>query len=196
MNNVGVKIEFSEEALKVITAGACFLGVCYLFYKLVENIPDDQMSLPEDAKDFSFLPDLSPHSFDDLGFNDRIKEVTRKSFDAEAYSDAVRASAIELYEIVREKSGVKNDATTLIQKAFRGQNPPLRFVGIAPEHVENVQSGLIDMMEGFSKSIRKTNVHAKTNPTREEALQEINIACYLADQVERYAVKTIECDVA
>jgi len=156
MDNVGVKIEFSE-----------------------------------DAKDFSFLPDLTPHSFDDLGFNDRIKEATKKSFDVGAYSDAVRASAIELYEIVREKSGVQNDATSLIQKAFRGDNPPLKFVGIAPEHVTNVQNGLIDMMEGFSKSIRKTNVHATTNPTRQEALQEINIACYLADQVEKYAIRMV-----
>ena len=81
MSNVGLKLEVSEEAIKFIATGACFLGVCYLFYKLVENLPEDEISLPQEEKNFSLLPNLTPHSFDDLGFNNRVKLACLKSFD-------------------------------------------------------------------------------------------------------------------
>jgi hypothetical protein len=43
-------------------------------------------------------------------------------------------------------------------------------------------------MESFAKHTRKIQMHATIELTSHEALLQINLACYLADQVEKCAV--------
>ncbi len=190
----GVDIKISDSAVKWIIGGVCFLGVCYLFLKLIENQSDDQIKLPKEAKDFSALPELSPSKFENLGFNKEVREKAFPAFQAKDFSGSVRAAAIALYDIIRRKSGeAQTDATHLVQRVFKGDNPILKFVNIAPAHVSNVEAGIIDMLEGFSKSIRKLHMHANVELTENKALQEISIACYLSEVVENNTVRVGGC---
>lgn len=183
-----VNIQVSDTAIKWLVGGTCFLGAFYLFYKLVENIPENKIHLPEEAKEFSKLPQLSPSKFDDLDFHSEVKESARAAFSASDFSGAVRAACLSLYDLIRRKSGVQADATTLIQKVFRGSCPVLKFTEIAEPHITNAENGLIEMLEGFSKSIRKIHMHSSAQITETDALQEISIICYLAERVENNTV--------
>jgi len=183
----GVKIEFSENAVTAIAVGACFLGFCYLIYKLTEPVEGEGQVLPKEAKDFSMLPSVSPETFEQIGYHSEVKSRAGPSFRAGDYSGSVRAAILAFYDVIRKKSGIAADATNLIQRVFRGKAPVLKFQLSAPAYIENADVGLIDMMEGFSKSVRKIHMHAEISLTKTQALQEICIACYLADQVERYS---------
>lgn len=183
-----ININLSDNAVKTIVGGACFLGFCYLLYKLFEPNSDNRIELPAEASDFAKLPTVSPESFKQIGYHRGVKAKALPSFNAGDFCGAVRSAAVAFYDVVRHKSGIDADATNLIQKAFRGENPKLRLQISAPAHVTNVDDGLIQMMEGFSKSIRKVHMHAEIDISQEQALQEINIACYLAEQVERSEV--------
>lgn len=198
-NITNININISDTAIKWIVSGACFLGAAYLFYKLVENRADCDIPLPKEAKQFSDLPELSPKEFEDLNFHPEVKNKASQSFKAGDYVSSVRHAVVCLFDIIRRKSGVDGDATSLVQKVFRGKIPVLKFQDNAPSHVTNTDSGLIDMLEGFAKSIRKIQMHATIEISKETALREISIACYLAEQVDQYAVinkTTINVEVA
>ncbi|PIR00345.1 MAG: TIGR02391 family protein [Nitrospinae bacterium CG11_big_fil_rev_8_21_14_0_20_45_15] len=183
-----VNIELSDTSVKWIVGGACFLGVAYLFYKWVENMPEETIPLPKEAETFSNLPELAPKEFEELNFNEEVKEKAAKSFSSGDYVSAVRHSVICVFDIVRRKSGIDADSTTLIQTVFRGKTPKLVFQDMSPSHITNAENGIVDMLEGFAKSIRKVHMHATIEISKETALREISIACYLAEQVENYAV--------
>ena len=147
----GISVNASEASVKWIVGGACFLGVCYLFYKLFSDDTGKLQALPEEAHEFSHMHKVSPSSFASIEFNVRVKQKALPSFEAKDFQGSVRAAFTELFEMIREKSGVIADATALIDAAFCGQNPKLKFVDLAPEHVHKMDSGLIDMLKGLAK---------------------------------------------
>ncbi len=189
MSNVAVNIHISDTAVKWITAGACFVGFCYVLAKVIDKLPDDLIQLPEDAVDFAKLPEVSPTRFDQIEFHAGIKQRAVPSFNAGDYCGAVRAATIGLYDVLRDMSGISADACELVKLAFYGEpkkgiDPALKFVELAPLHINNAESGYIDLLMGFSKSIRKIHMHAETDIIKTQALQEISLACYLADIIE------------
>lgn len=183
--NTNINIELSETSVKWIVGGACFLGFCYLTYKLFELQQGGQIPLPDEARDFANMRSVTPVEFDQIGYHDGIKNMALPAFKAGDYQGAVRAAVVALFELIRKKSGLMDDATSLIQKTFRGKEPKLKFRNVAPIHVTNVEDGLIQMLEGVAKSFRKIHMHAEVSLTKTEALQEINIVCYLANKVDR-----------
>jgi len=189
MTNAGVNIQISGEAVKWITAGACFVGFCYVLVKVIDQIPNNLIHLPEDAVDFAKLPEVSPSKFDDIEFHSGIKQRAITPFNAGDYCGAVRAATIGLYDVLRDLSGISADASELVKLAFYGEPkkgiaPALKFSELAPLHINNPESGYIDLLMGFSKSIRKIHMHAEIEISKTQALQEISLACYLADIIE------------
>lgn len=185
--SVSFNLSISETSAKWIMAGACFLGFCYVLAKYIENTPENEISLPKEAKDLATLPEVSPRSLADINFHQEVRDKARKAFMSGDYTGAVRAAIVGLYDVIRRVSNVQADGTHLIKLAFRGEKgtpPILKFVNLAPTHITNIDSGIIDLLEGFSKSIRKVHMHAEISITETQALQEISLACYLADKVE------------
>ncbi len=186
-----VKIEVSDATVKWIIGGACFIGICYLFCTVIEELGEDQIALPKEAKELASLPKISPDEFDQLGFHKEVKKNAEKSFYAGDYANSVRSAVVCLFDIVRFKSSIEADATQLIQKVFRGNNPILKFINVAQGHIQNPESGIVDMLEGFSKFIRKNHMHSNVELTKEKALQELSIICYLADLVENHTILSL-----
>jgi len=196
----GVNLQVSENAVKWIVGGACFLGACWLIHKLFLEEDEKDIPLPSEAKTFSQLPELSPSVFEDVGFHPVVKQRAEKLFMAGEYVAAVRAASVALFDVMRSRSGLAEDATQLVKLAFRGEPkrgiaPRLEFKDLAPEHVTNMGDGLIQMLEGFAKSVRKVHMHAEIEISKSQALQEITVACYLATSVEENTVLMIEAEV-
>lgn len=185
----GVNIQISEGAVKVIAGAACFVGFCYVLAKVIDNLPDNLVCLPEEAEDLAQLPEVTPPSFEAINYHPVVKKQAAAAFQAGDYCGAVRAATIGLYDVLRELSGLSADASELVKLAFYGEPkkgiaPALRFSELAPLHINNPESGYIDLLMGFSKSIRKIHMHAEIEISKTQALQEISLACYLADIIE------------
>lgn len=101
-----INIELSDQAVKTIVVGACFIGACYLIYKVFQNASSYEVELPPEAKTFSKLPELSPEQFGEINFNEAIKSRAEKSFTAGDYCGAVRSASIGLFDLIRHKSGI------------------------------------------------------------------------------------------
>jgi uncharacterized protein (TIGR02391 family) len=181
----------SDTAVKWLVAGAVILGFLYTINKLIDkNLI--QGTLPDAAKDFASMPRVSPTNYEDMEFHPEIKKRTETAFKSGDYSGAVRHAALAFFDIVRNKSGVNSDGIKLIQAVFRGKNPVLTFKPSEPTHIENSKVGVIDIMEGFTKAVRNKHMHAETEVSEQEAILEINIACFLAIHVENNSVLAIE----
>lgn len=187
-STINLNIQISDEAAKAIMVTAVVLGMAYVVYKVIENMDENLIPLPQEAREFSRLPEVTPTSFDQIVGHAEVRQRTLQLFRDGHYVSAVREAAVALFDIVRRKSGVKEDGTTLVQRAFRGSARVLQFVNIAPAHVTNADDGLIGHLESFAKHTRKIQMHSSVELTEQEALIQINLACYLADHVERNAV--------
>lgn len=140
---INIDIEISDDAMKILMASVVFLGVGYLVYKVFENLPENEIPLPQEAKEFSELPEVSPETVDELGFSETVTKRTEPLLTKELWVEAARESAVALYDVIRQKSGVQEDSTTLVRSVFRGAKRVLKFVDIASEHIKNADEGLI-----------------------------------------------------
>ena len=174
-------------------ASVVLLGVGYLVYKVFENLPDKEIPLPQEAKEFSELPEVSPETINELGFSKTVTQRVEPLLRKELWVEAARESAVALYDVIRNKSGVHEDSTTLVRSVFRGTKRVLKFVNIAPEHIKNADEGLIHYLEAFSTHTRKIHMHASVSLSRKETFLIVNMAAFLAEQVEN---KTIHARVA
>ena len=181
-----IKIEISDEAAKAIVTGAVILGVGYLIYRLFASMPDEEIPLPREAKDFSRLPPLAPSSVEEVIFHPLVEKKAVPLLRAHQFGAAIREASIALAEVIRARSGIEADATELVVRAFRGKSPVLRFVALAPPHVTNLGDGLIAYLEGFFKYTRKLHAHAAMSISANEALLKVNLAAYLARQVDEH----------
>ncbi len=184
----GVSFEISDEAAKAIMMGAVILGIGYLVYRLLKDTPEEEIPLPPEAKDFTMLPEVTPKTIEQLGYHPEVRERATPLLRDGHHVAAVREAAVALYDVVRRKSGLNFDGTQLITRAFRGAGRILEFVEIAPAHIINAEDGLVGYLESFSKYTRKIQMHATVSLSREDALLQVNIAGFLAEQVEERTV--------
>jgi hypothetical protein len=187
---VAINIQISDQAVKTIMVGAVILGMAYLVYKVIENMEDSDIPLPQEAKDFAHLPEVTPQNFEQIGGHPEVRGRTAKLFQDKHYVSAVREAAVALFDVIRRKSGVQADGTTLVQKVFCGASRVLMFVNVAPPHIVNAEDGLIGHLESFAKHTRKIQMHATVDLSGQEALIQINLAAYLAQHVEHNTMPT------
>jgi len=144
-SNINIDIEISDDAMKVIMASVVLLGVGYLVYKVFENLPENEIPLPQEAKEFSELPEVSPETVDELGFSESVTKRTEPLLSKELWVEAARESSVALYDVIRQKSGVQEDT-------------------------------------------RKIHMHASVSLSRKETFLIVNMAAFLAEQVEKKTI--------
>jgi len=179
-----VNITVSGDAVKVLAASAVVLGVAYMVYLYIDGLPPKDIPLPKKAQEYAEHPTVKPKQIEDIGFDEEVKSRSIPFLEKGLWSEAVREAALALFDTVREKSGILDDSSSLIRKVFRGNNPVLKFVNLAPEHILNPEHGIIHYLDGFSQFTRKVHMHARVTISKEEALLKVNIAAYLAERVK------------
>ena len=186
--DINVNIQISDDAMKLIMTSVVLLGVGYMVYKVFEKLPDSQIPLPQEAKEFADMPEVSPETVEELGFSHSVRDRVSPLLGKELWVQAAREASVALYDVIRKKSGVQEDATTLVRSVFRGSKRVLRFVDIAPQHIQNAEEGLIHYLEAFSTHTRKIHMHASVQLEKKEAFLIVNMAAFLAEQVEKKTV--------
>jgi uncharacterized protein (TIGR02391 family) len=95
---------------------------------------------------------------------------------ANAIEDAVKA----LNNLVRLKSGLDEDGSRLMQRAFGGTDPLLRFNDLADEPDKDEQTGFMMMFSGAVAGLRNPRAHKLIEDDAERALEFIAFISLLA----------------
>lgn len=107
------------------------------------------------------------------------------------FRDAVLNSIIAVFDLIREKTGLKDDGDKLIGKAFSLDDPYLIFSELDTESGQNDQKGFMQILRGAFQGIRNPKAHTLTHDlTFDKAAQYLIFASLLARRVdEALAVK-------
>jgi uncharacterized protein (TIGR02391 family) len=77
--------------------------------------------------------------------------------------DAVLNSIIAVFDMIRQKTGLKEDGDKLIGKAFSLDDPYLILSDIDTESGQNDQKGFMQILKGSFQSIRNPKAHSLVN---------------------------------
>ncbi len=131
----------------------------------------------ENIEDFQFLlhPEITRHALQQYN-NGHLR-------------DAVLNSIIAVFDLIRKKTGLKEDGDKLIGKAFSLSNPYLILSEIDKESGQNDQKGFMQIFKGSFQGIRNPKAHSLThNLTKLKAAQYLVFASLLARRVEEATV--------
>src|SRR4051812_16912121 len=86
-------------------------------------------------------------------------QVIRRSYESQAWSNAVLNSVHYPSDAIRSKTGLQSDGTALVGQAFGGRTPKLRLNRLQTESEKNIQAGVEQLLRGFYQAIRNPRSH-------------------------------------
>ena len=114
-----------------------------------------------------------------------IARAASKLYSDGHYSSAVEASVKALNGLVRLRSGLEFDGTTLMERAFNPSNPILKFNGLADQSDRDEQKGFMNMFSGAVSGLRNPRAHKFINDDPERALEFIAFVSLLAKLLDQ-----------
>ncbi|MGB2808853.1 MAG: TIGR02391 family protein [Sedimentisphaerales bacterium] len=103
--------------------------------------------------------------------------------------DAVLNSIIAVFDLIREKTGLKGDGDRLIGKAFSLEKPYLILSEIDTESGKNDQKGFMQIYKGSFQGIRNPKAHSLAHDiTKLKAAQYLVFASLLARRIDEAKV--------
>lgn len=103
------------------------------------------------------------------------------------YANAVEAAVKALNALVRERSGMEQDGSTLMERAFGGKTPVLRFNGLSDQSDADEQRGFMMMFSGAVAGLRNPRAHGFVHDKPERALEFIAFVSLLAKLLDESA---------
>jgi uncharacterized protein (TIGR02391 family) len=121
-----------------------------------------------------------------------ITEHALRQYDDGHLRDAVLNSIIAVFDLIRSKTGLKEDGDKLIGKAFSLDDPYLILSDIETESGQNDQKGFMQILKGSFQGIRNPKAHSLAHDlTRVKAAQYLVFASLLARRIaEAKVIKT------
>ncbi len=124
-----------------------------------------------------------------------ITEHALGQYDNGHLRDAVLNSIIAVFDLIRHKTGLKDDGDRLIGKAFSLDDPYLILSDIDTESGQNDQKGFIQILKGSFQGIRNPKAHSLSHDlNRVKAAQYLVFASLLARRIDE--AKVIEREQA
>jgi uncharacterized protein (TIGR02391 family) len=118
-----------------------------------------------------------------------ITEHALRQYDNGHLRDAVLNSIIGVFDLIRSKTGLKEDGDRLIGKAFSLDDPYLILSDIETESGQNDQKGFMQILKGSFQGIRNPKAHSLAHDlTRVKAAQYLVFASLLARRIDEAKV--------
>lgn len=92
------------------------------------------------------------------------------NYERKNFSGAILDSFYLLSEIIREKSGIEGDGSSLIGAAFGGVNPKIKLNRLESESEINFQKGIEQTLRGLYQSIRNPRSHEKIDDSEDDTI--------------------------
>lgn len=124
-------------------------------------------------------------AYEGLHLHPDIANAVSKLFRDGHYASAIEQSVKALNGLVREKSNLKDDGVSLMQKAFSPNNPILKFNDLSDESDKNEQKGFMEWFTGTVTGLRNPRAHKIIKDDPEMALEFIAFVSLQAKLVDK-----------
>lgn len=94
--------------------------------------------------------------------------AVRRSYESQAWSNAILDAIHHFSDVVRLKSGLQSDGTALAGQAFGGKEPKIRLSRLATESEKNIQAGVEQLVRGLYQAVRNPRSHERFEDTQRE----------------------------
>ena len=148
----------------------------------LNTIKEDFLEKLDDAGRGTVLRPLK--AYEGLDLHPEIERAAGQLFRDGHYKNAIQDAVIALNNLVRLRSGLAEDGTTLMEKAFSPKAPILKFNALADDSDHNEQKGFMMMFSGAVTGLRNPRAHKLIQDDPERALEFIAFISLLAKLVE------------
>ncbi|RUX32598.1 TIGR02391 family protein [Mesorhizobium sp. M7A.F.Ca.US.011.01.1.1] len=115
-----------------------------------------------------------------LDLQPEIARAANRLYQDGHYANAVEAAVKALNGLVRLRSGLEFDGTTLMERAFNPSNPALKFNALQDQSDKDEQKGFMQLFSGAVSGLRNPRAHGFINDDAERALEFIAFVSLLA----------------
>lgn len=122
----------------------------------------------------------SIRAYGGLDLHPEIARAASKLYKDGHYANAVEASVKALNGLVRLRSGLEYDGTTLMERAFSPANPVLKFNNLLDQSDKDEQKGFMQLFSGAVSGLRNPRAHGFIQDDPERALEFIAFVSLLA----------------
>lgn len=119
-------------------------------------------------------------AYEGLELHPEIARAATKLYRDAHYANAVEAAVKALNGLVRLRSGLEQDGTTLMERAFSPSNPILKFNHLQDQSDKDEQKGFMQMFSGAVSGLRNPRAHGFIKDDPERALEFIAFVSLLA----------------
>ena len=96
-------------------------------------------------------------------------QAVRRSYESQAWSNAILDSIHHLSDVLRTKTGLQSDGTALAGQALGGKTPKLRLNRLQTDSEKNIQAGVEQLLRGLYQAIRNPRSHERLADTQADA---------------------------
>ncbi len=96
-------------------------------------------------------------------------KAVRRSYESQAWSNAILDSIHHLSDTLRTKTGLQSDGTALAGQALGGKNPKLRLNRLQTDTEKSIQAGVEQLLRGLYQAIRNPRSHEHLADSQVEA---------------------------
>lgn len=116
---------------------------------------------------------------------DVLWSAVKLNYERKHYSNAILDSFYLLSDLIREKSGMEGDGSTLIGSALGGQNPKIKLNRLQSESEINFQRGMEQILRGLYQAIRNPRSHEKIEDSEESAQTIIIFIGFIVENISQ-----------
>lgn len=136
--------------------------------------------LEEQTEDDADPLSRTVRAYEGLELHPEIARAASKLYKDGHYSTAVEAAVKRLNGLVRMRSDLEVDGSTLMEQAFNPKTPKLRFNALADQSDKDEQRGFMMMFSGAVAGLRNPRAHGFIEDDPERALEFIAFVSLLA----------------
>jgi uncharacterized protein (TIGR02391 family) len=119
-------------------------------------------------------------AYEGLELHPEIARAASKLYKDGHYANAVEAAVKALNGLVRLRSELEQDGTSLMERAFNPSHPVLRFNALADQSDRDEQKGFMQLFSGSVSGLRNPRAHRFIKDDPERALEFIAFVSLLA----------------
>jgi uncharacterized protein (TIGR02391 family) len=124
--------------------------------------------------------DRAIRAYSNLDLHQEISRAASDLYQDGHYANAIEDAVKALNALVRMRSGVELDGSTLMERVFAPKNPILRFNDLADQSDQDEQKGFMMMFSGAVAGLRNPRAHKLIKDDPERALEFIAYVSLLA----------------
>jgi uncharacterized protein (TIGR02391 family) len=117
--------------------------------------------------------------------DERLWRSIQSSYESRNFTGAILDGIYFLSDLIREKTGLESDGTTLVGQAFGGKTPKLRVNTLQTESEKNIQAGIEQLMRGLYRAVRNPRSHEKYTDNQKDADAIILFTNYLLGIIDQ-----------